>query len=68
MIYLKYDLYVRRENGKWVLGLINFTGTNELDGFEDVDDIADTIVGLVNDLSFDSIKKLLVVNLRELDK
>lgn len=68
MLYLKYDLYVRRENGNWVLGLINFSGTNELDGFEDVDDLTDTIIGLVNDLSFDSIKKLLIINSKELDK
>ena len=67
MIYLKYDLYVRKENGKWLLGIVSFDGTNELEGFEDTDDLADTILGLVNNMSFDCIKHILLVNSNELD-
>jgi hypothetical protein len=68
MLYLKYDLYVRKENGNWLLGIISFDNVNELQGFEDIDDLADTILGLVDYQSYDSIKQLLLVNSKELDK
>jgi hypothetical protein len=68
MLYLKYDLYVRKENGNWLLGIISFDNVNELQGFEEIDDLADTILGLVDYQSYDSIKQLLLVNSKELDK
>tara|TARA_R110002126_G_scaffold207813_1_gene354773 strand:+ start:770 stop:985 length:216 start_codon:yes stop_codon:yes gene_type:complete len=67
-LYFKHTLYVRKENSKWLLGTLQYDFTAiEQGNFNGIDDLTDTIVGLVKHSSHDSIKSLLLVNSQELD-